>query len=470
MSQQTAAWYEALGLAEGASPAEVKKAYFKLVRKYTPEKNPEEFQKIRQAYEALKDGAPADEDEMPFEAPDDPVVIYSSKRGLRLMNDGRYAEAAKIFIEALDYAPDDPWLLYQLTSAQLRAGNSQKAAKTAEALIRVQPNFKDGYMLLANALYDRGWHKKALPAFQKAYDMGVRGLNFLTDFASDALDNGQKALAVRIFWEILETKKWDENTIYAGFFAFNQLAAVEDFSAEANRNRYVERYEAFIRSNRRLVDDAEIALAPFSVISKDQPKALRNNAFYNQLDALASRIDDFSDGAWHRLMLIARQFLLQAALDEDPRKLSGEWVMFPCLPSEIAYKDEEPLYRFSVLDAQLCALKNRDALLNELPIIEKDYPYLYGWYSEFFDAFRNGDVNSLFKKLKWEFDKLAKKYTGDRYSEKYPDMTTPKAITSEEDASQPYVRTKAKVGPNDPCPCGSGKKFKKCCMGNGQYD
>jgi preprotein translocase subunit SecA len=22
-----------------------------------------------------------------------------------------------------------------------------------------------------------------------------------------------------------------------------------------------------------------------------------------------------------------------------------------------------------------------------------------------------------------------------------------------------------KVGPNDPCPCGSGKKFKKCCMG-----
>ena len=28
------------------------------------------------------------------------------------------------------------------------------------------------------------------------------------------------------------------------------------------------------------------------------------------------------------------------------------------------------------------------------------------------------------------------------------------------------VKTKAqKVGPNDPCPCGSGKKYKKCCMG-----
>ena len=28
---------------------------------------------------------------------------------------------------------------------------------------------------------------------------------------------------------------------------------------------------------------------------------------------------------------------------------------------------------------------------------------------------------------------------------------------------KPVVREGAKVGRNDPCPCGSGKKFKKCC-------
>jgi HEAT repeat protein len=28
----------------------------------------------------------------------------------------------------------------------------------------------------------------------------------------------------------------------------------------------------------------------------------------------------------------------------------------------------------------------------------------------------------------------------------------------------PFLRTKKQVGRNDPCPCGSGKKFKKCCM------
>ena len=31
-------------------------------------------------------------------------------------------------------------------------------------------------------------------------------------------------------------------------------------------------------------------------------------------------------------------------------------------------------------------------------------------------------------------------------------------------ASTPYVRDNRKVGRNDPCPCGSGKKYKRCCL------
>ena len=29
---------------------------------------------------------------------------------------------------------------------------------------------------------------------------------------------------------------------------------------------------------------------------------------------------------------------------------------------------------------------------------------------------------------------------------------------------EPYVRPHAKVGRNDQCPCGSGRKFKQCCL------
>ncbi len=38
--------------------------------------------------------------------------------------------------------------------------------------------------------------------------------------------------------------------------------------------------------------------------------------------------------------------------------------------------------------------------------------------------------------------------------------------TRERQAPQPFVKTEKKVGRNDPCPCGSGKKYKNCCGQN----
>ena len=42
------------------------------------------------------------------------------------------------------------------------------------------------------------------------------------------------------------------------------------------------------------------------------------------------------------------------------------------------------------------------------------------------------------------------------------DQDTQKALYKEQKSSM-TVRKEAKVYPNDPCPCGSGKKHKKCC-------
>jgi SEC-C motif-containing protein len=36
-------------------------------------------------------------------------------------------------------------------------------------------------------------------------------------------------------------------------------------------------------------------------------------------------------------------------------------------------------------------------------------------------------------------------------------------VSGKEVKPKPVVRESPKVGRNDPCPCGSGKKFKKCC-------
>ena len=51
--------------------------------------------------------------------------------------------------------------------------------------------------------------------------------------------------------------------------------------------------------------------------------------------------------------------------------------------------------------------------------------------------------------------------------------------TMEDAATQAYylrknkhtiVRDYKKIGRNDPCPCGSGKKYKNCCLSSGNYE
>jgi uncharacterized protein YecA (UPF0149 family) len=36
----------------------------------------------------------------------------------------------------------------------------------------------------------------------------------------------------------------------------------------------------------------------------------------------------------------------------------------------------------------------------------------------------------------------------------------------EEEENKPEIDLSHKIGRNDPCPCGSGKKYKKCCGAN----
>lgn len=46
--------YAVLGLASGATAEDVRRAYFRLVRLYTPETHPEDFKRVRTAYETLR--------------------------------------------------------------------------------------------------------------------------------------------------------------------------------------------------------------------------------------------------------------------------------------------------------------------------------------------------------------------------------------------------------------------------------
>ena len=71
--------FDVLSVDEDASDADVKKAYFQMVRQFTPEKHAERFKQIREAYDLLKDPSQRLEAEVfsfmkPSSAPDSEVA------------------------------------------------------------------------------------------------------------------------------------------------------------------------------------------------------------------------------------------------------------------------------------------------------------------------------------------------------------------------------------------------------------
>lgn len=81
---------------------------------------------------------------------------------------------------------------------------------------------------------------------------------------------------------------------------------------------------------------------------------------------------------------------------------------------------------------------------------------------------------NLVKQAKIPISQWRKKYLKNKnivaglFSNRRTDILYPEEIESGSNTT--YVRTHPKIGANEPCPCGSGKKFKRCCRGNGRYD
>ena len=88
-----------------------------------------------------------------------------------------------------------------------------------------------------------------------------------------------------------------------------------------------------------------------------------------------------------------------------------------------------------------------------------------------------GDYQSVEKDIKNPL-KYPEKHDLLNMAERYEKITTTWAGYTEEDKDIDFddyvdyddipeiepIRTQPKIGRNEPCPCGSGKKYKKCCM------
>lgn len=474
MKTDYAAMYKALELAPGATPEEVKRAYFRLLRQYRPETHPEEFKRIRQAYEALKDGTPEIE-EPAFPPPTDPILQMPLEMASASFKAGDYEEASVAYDGLMRIMPDDPFILLSLANAQRLAGHPQKAAKTALHMTELYPDNREAWRIAATQTYSRGWYKKALPMFRKAYSLGEKHLDFLTDYASAARDNMQLDECDQMCREILKTEKWNKDNVEYAAEAYVLLA-----HRVRNRKEAIElldSYTAFLPGCRRLPLDTESLSIIVAAVFYGAEKLMEDFQVYQKADQCLALIMKMRSADNSSMPGVLRSKLTLEMSRSDKRFHSTAW---PGLAETSFMVDKDfPFFEasqeekdFAVVDTQLCLLKeDPDEFRQDAALLERDYPHLYEQNRDFIAAVLNGERDALFFRLKKQFLKMYYKFTGSNFLQLYPEEAPPQVqATKIHDDMKPFTRSGKKVGRNDPCPCGSGKKFKRCCQGKGIYD
>lgn len=188
-----------------------------------------------------------------------------------------------------------------------------------------------------------------------------------------------------------------------------------------------------------------------------------------EIDALAEKmsvfVPDIFDEKEPREVTEAYH-LLEDERFSDLMKLTMEAFI---LQDDEGYSEEE-YENFMQDDAILCQLEAWPKQRDEIALMQQEYPCAYDCMKDVWDIItKSKGRRSLLKDaILEEYGKKERKYQSGHYYELYPEKRQGMGQVhwdSQEDGQ--YVRQGKKVGRNDPCPCGSGKKYKNCCGKNG---
>lgn len=461
-------YYQVLGLTDGADAKEIKRAYFKLVRKFTPEKDPERFREIREAYEILKEAAQDEENgALKLLFPDDPLAHRMHAQIADALKQRDYGQAIATAEAALSYCGECEGFLYLLGLSQREGGNTGKAVKTFERLNRLYPDRVEFCRELAISYMERGYGKKAYAAFGRAYEAGCRDLEFLLLY-SHCCDNCietkrmvallEEAATIARKDPVKYVDEWLDS--YAGLFSVGITLSDEVFCQKLSgfleclrmlREKLAE-YEDTVRMivmillqtviNKELASDASV---------RKQLEQIRQAAAWDG----ESELDESIWKCFEEEATIA-------AIEADKRLSSLMKRGYEAFTME----DEDPkIPRYAQLDTMLCILEEWPAIQDEIEIVRECYPVFYQYLEDFIHTLEAPENHELLQeRLQKEYDRMCVYMRGGFYYKEHPDRRRSSGMTKwESEENGTYVRNERKVGRNDPCPCGSGKKYKKCC-------
>lgn len=456
-------YYKILGLEPGASQPEIKKAYFKLIRQHSPESDPEQFQKIREAYERLKNAENEPEEPvfLPFAEPWAEKALEQIEQYRSAGDDEKFRDACE---EACRMFPKEIRFQYLRVVAQRQCGNTGKAVKSAEQLVKEDPENKWFQKELAVSYMERGYTQKAYFACEKAYEMGCRDLDFVLMYAMECDEYGQPDTGARILLEVVHREKtWTKEEIpelvecYIALLKMNFDAAESHFTEIAEELcHFLEQYGIY------LAEYLQAFIMVLMMVVMDEKNGVEEYREIRKICTAVFKLCSTDDE--RQMMNAALNEINFQQISRDPR--IGD-TLTHAYEAYFELEDlEPPLRKFALTDMQLCMVEERQEVLKQVEIIEQDYPEYYEKLKSFMRKLREEEsLVRLKDRLLKEYNRLGQICGNGYYYEKYPqERIKAQGVLISDGMDEPYVRSSKKVGRNDPCPCGSGKKYKQCCM------
>ncbi|MDR2785217.1 MAG: DnaJ domain-containing protein [Treponema sp.] len=441
--------YETLGVMKTAGDAEIKRAYFALVRKYQPDRFPEEFKEIRAAYETLSDSQKRAEYDTIGELPPSAAPLFHEAQ--RLDHFGRNNQAAELYQMILKSHPGLDAVREQYAKSLSANDKTGKASEVWKELCRRHPDNPRYARELGKSYLERGWNKKALAetrrslALDRSSTDGWSLLIYCTIASVKSNPSNTTRELENVCREALEaiktvkTDEWKKIHIYT--YAFITIGVNERDKARD----YLREIIRLIREGGR--DGQEEGRESLQEILMAVP-SIALTEFYAELremaDLFSGTIDERSlEGMLDEIKIdMDIETLVEKNFPEIFRDL------FRILNSEFEPDEKDEIELTAI---EFIIIENKSTYDPQVRRLKTEFPDLYALHSSFFnETLRTRDPDKMLYQRSKKIRKL-KREAGllDEDPDSMPD--------------QPIVRTQPKVSRNDPCPCGSGKKYKKCC-------
>ena len=209
-------YYDILEIDQDASSAQIKKSYFKMVRKYPPERFSEKFMEVRKAYEILSNEKTREEYDSFINIPGTAKERFDNAN--ELFKEGENQRAIKILEELHREFPNILVIQSLLGEACIQNNNSGKAINIFEKLAKSAPDNASFAGYLAKAYLMRGWHKKAVKSFEKAIELDEDNFSLWMGLSEAYMEGNNAEKAKEVLYGLIE-RNGNEDFIISAYLA-----------------------------------------------------------------------------------------------------------------------------------------------------------------------------------------------------------------------------------------------------------